>query len=86
MQLVSLDQNTKEFVLNSKLFGIFKVFVIKNALWLHVAKTRQTYCKRAVVFNQIGHKYKMISNNFHITKNTAAKIIQKYCTAKKISW
>ena len=46
MELVSWDQNTKEFVLNSQFFGIFKVFVIKNALWLHVEKKHQTYCKR----------------------------------------
>ena len=39
MQLISLDQNTKELVLNITFFGIFKVFVMKNALRLHEAMT-----------------------------------------------
>ena len=41
--------------------------------------------KKAVQFNQKGKKYKLITNNVCITKNTKVKIIQKYSNDNKMS-
>ena len=51
MQLVSLDQNNKEYVLNMSFFGIFKVFVMKNALQMHEAMTYKIFCKRNLSYS-----------------------------------
>ena len=56
MQLVSLDQNTKEFVLNSKFFGIFKGICDKECIVASCGKdTSNKLQERVVVFNQVGH-------------------------------
>ena len=59
---------------------------MENALRLHVAKTCQKILQEnAVLFNQKGQEYKIISNTLHITKNIEVKIIQKYSNDKKMS-
>ena len=41
--------------------------------------------EKAVLFNQKGQEYKLITNTLRITMNTVVKIIQKYSNDKKTS-
>ena len=51
IQLVSLDQNTKEFVLNISFLEFLKGFSDIKCVGLHVAKTHQICCERELLYS-----------------------------------